>query len=130
MYVYISNDDGVSWHELQELGTLTSPTWHEYSFRVSDYVTPTSFVRLRFKASDTNWISHVEAGVDAVRVIRYDCGEPCHADLDGDGFIGQSDLGILIGAYGQSDEGDIDGDGDTDQADLGALLGVYGQDCP
>jgi uncharacterized membrane protein len=53
----------------------------------------------------------------------------CPEDLDGDGTVGQADLGILLSAYGSTDEGDIDGDGDTDQADLGALLGKYGEDC-
>ncbi|MCK4874190.1 MAG: hypothetical protein KAS72_15820, partial [Phycisphaerales bacterium] len=57
-------------------------------------------------------------------------GDPCPADLDGDGYIGQSDLGILLAAYGLGAGGDIDGDGDTDQGDLGALLAVYGQPCP
>ncbi len=55
--------------------------------------------------------------------------DPCPADLDGDGHIGQADLGILLASYGEDDGGDIDGDGDTDQADLGALLGKYGTDC-
>jgi hypothetical protein len=53
----------------------------------------------------------------------------CPADLDGDGFVGQSDLGILLSAYGVNDGGDIDGDGDTDQSDLGILLGEYGTSC-
>jgi hypothetical protein len=51
------------------------------------------------------------------------------ADLNGDGAVGQDDLGILLGAFGNSDAGDVDGDGDTDQADLGALLGQYGDAC-
>ncbi len=54
----------------------------------------------------------------------------CPEDLDGDGYVGQSDLGVLLSAYGQNAGGDIDGDGDTDQADLGALLGLYNQPCP
>ncbi len=54
---------------------------------------------------------------------------PCPADLTGDGYVGQDDLGELLGSYGQDDGGDIDGDGDTDQADLGELLGMYGQNC-
>ncbi|MCK4873833.1 MAG: hypothetical protein KAS72_14025, partial [Phycisphaerales bacterium] len=57
-------------------------------------------------------------------------GDPCPEDLDGDGYIGQSDLGILLAAYGLGSGGDVDGDGDTDQGDLGALLAVYGQPCP
>ncbi len=47
-------------------------------------------------------------------------------DIDGDGDVDQSDLGLLLVAYGISDGGDIDGDGDTDQADLSILLSNYG----
>jgi hypothetical protein len=47
------------------------------------------------------------------------------ADLSGDGVIDQSDLGLLLSAYGTSAAGDIDGDGVTDQIDLGLLLAQY-----
>ncbi|MCK4871646.1 MAG: hypothetical protein KAS72_02865 [Phycisphaerales bacterium] len=53
----------------------------------------------------------------------------CPEDLDGDGVVGQADLGILLAAYDIDDGGDIDLDGDTDQADLGMLLAAYGP-CP
>jgi hypothetical protein len=53
----------------------------------------------------------------------------CRGDLDGDGFVGLSDLGTLLAAYGVDAGGDLDGDGDTDLADLGALLADYNQDC-
>ncbi len=54
----------------------------------------------------------------------------CPGDLNGDGQRDQSDLGVLLAAYGNDAGGDIDGDGDTDQADLGALLAVYNVPCP
>ena len=54
---------------------------------------------------------------------------PIPGDLDGDGCVGQPDLGILLGNYGLTDGGDIDGDGVTGQADLGILLANYGQGC-
>ncbi len=57
-------------------------------------------------------------------VIRI--SDPCVGDLDGDGVTGQSDLGILLGAYNLNADGDLNGDGVTDQADLGILLGDYG----
>ncbi|HMQ14764.1 MAG TPA: hypothetical protein PKC49_02210 [Phycisphaerae bacterium] len=47
-------------------------------------------------------------------------------DLNGDGRVDQSDLGILLAAFGTGPEGDLDGDGDTDQADLGVLLAYFG----
>ncbi|MFG0252734.1 MAG: M28 family peptidase [Phycisphaerales bacterium JB038] len=128
--VFISNNDGASWHELQTIGPVTSPAWAQYSFRIADVLPVSPLMRVRFHASDTSWISNVEAAVDAFEVIRYRCSEPCPEDLDGDGAIGQSDLGLLLSAYGLTDAGDIDGDGDTDQADLGALLSAYGEPCP
>ena len=54
-------------------------------------------------------------------------------DLDGDGCVGQADLGILLadwGCTGGDCAGDCDGDGDTDQADLGLLLAHWGEGCP
>ncbi len=50
----------------------------------------------------------------------------CDGDLDGDGDTDQSDLGVLLAAYGVDGGGDLDGDGDTDQSDLGVLLADYG----
>ncbi|MCK4872560.1 MAG: hypothetical protein KAS72_07530 [Phycisphaerales bacterium] len=55
--------------------------------------------------------------------IRSDC---IPADLNCDGYVDQSDLGILLAAYEANDSGDINGDGATDQADLGILLSFYG----
>jgi hypothetical protein len=51
------------------------------------------------------------------------------ADLTGDCKVDQSDLGVLLAAYGTSAAGDIDGDGATTQADLGLLLASYNQVC-
>jgi hypothetical protein len=53
-------------------------------------------------------------------------------DLDGDGDVDQSDLGILLadwGCTGGDCSGDCDGDGDTDQSDLGILLANWGEEC-
>ncbi len=61
------------------------------------------------------------------QVFTFTAGKP--GDLNGDGCVGQADLGILLAAYNQDDGGDLDGDGDTDQADLGTLLGNYGDGC-
>jgi hypothetical protein len=50
-------------------------------------------------------------------------------DLDGDGVVGQGDLGILLASWGLDDGGDLDGDGYTGQTDLGILLANWGQSC-
>jgi hypothetical protein len=54
----------------------------------------------------------------------------CAADLNGDGAIDQTDLGILLPAFGVNALGDVDGDGDTDQSDLGILLAFFNTTCP
>jgi hypothetical protein len=68
--------------------------------------------------------------VDRVRF----CPRATHpADLDGDGCVGQHDLGALLSSYGCDAiprcPGDIDADGATDQEDLGELLAWYGYGC-
>jgi hypothetical protein len=50
-------------------------------------------------------------------------------DLNGDGCVGISDLGILLASFEVDDGGDIDGDGDTDISDLGVLLAAFDPDC-
>ncbi|MCK4872717.1 MAG: S8 family serine peptidase [Phycisphaerales bacterium] len=62
--------------------------------------------------------------------VDVDLPTECPGDFDGDGYRGQSDLGILLAAYELNAGGDMDGDGDTDQADLGAFLAVYDTPCP
>lgn len=47
-------------------------------------------------------------------------------DLDGNGVVDQSDLGILLSFWGTGGGGDLDGDGETGQSDLGILLANYG----
>jgi len=51
------------------------------------------------------------------------------ADLNDDGIIDITDLGILLSAFGTSDSGDINGNGITDISDLGLLLSAFGTSC-
>jgi C1A family cysteine protease len=124
---FVSNDDGDNWVLAETIGPQTpGGGWNEHSFRVGDFVTPTSQVTVRFEASDLNDGSVVEAGIDDFLVFAYDCTPPCPGDLDGDGDTDQTDLGVLLASFGADDGGDLDGDGDTDQSDLGILLADWG----
>ncbi|HMN97269.1 MAG TPA: choice-of-anchor Q domain-containing protein [Phycisphaerales bacterium] len=51
----------------------------------------------------------------------------CQADLDGDGVIDGTDLGVIIGAWGSAGgSADLDGNGLVDGADLAALIAEWG----
>ncbi|MGP1347910.1 MAG: S8 family serine peptidase [Phycisphaerales bacterium] len=135
--VFISNNGGASWTELETVGPGgpgTSGGWIPVQFNVEDFVVPTNNVRLRFVASDEGEGSLVEAAIDLLQVTAFQCDpiivEPeCDEDLTGDGSIDSDDLGLLLGAFGTSSAGDIDGDGDTDSDDLGLLLSAFGSNC-
>ena len=52
-------------------------------------------------------------------------------DINGDGNVGISDLGILAGSFGSTNAmhltGDVDLDMDVDISDLGIMAGAFGQ---
>ncbi|MFG0252733.1 MAG: lectin like domain-containing protein, partial [Phycisphaerales bacterium JB038] len=131
-YVRLSAPDG-SWVEAwQNAEEIADTSWQliDLDLAAAD---DRADVQLRWTmgTTDGGW-RYCGWNIDDVQLWGYALVEPvdCPEDLDGDDFIGQSDLGILLAAYNLNDTGDIDGDGDTDQADLGALLSVYGTDCP
>jgi hypothetical protein len=63
----ISGDDGATWKPVQYT-TQSTDGWTSYLIRVSDYVTPSSTVKLRFIASNTVG-AVVEAGVDDLEAL-------------------------------------------------------------
>lgn len=132
----ISNNGGANWVQVENVGGQGG--WVVRTFNVADYVAPTAQIRLRFSATDNPNNSVTEAALDALRITRFECVDVpgCDADLTGDGFVCQDDLGILLGNFGctgGSCPGDVDGDGDTDQSDLGVMLTEFnacGGTCP
>ena len=61
--------------------------------------------------------------------IEDECLADCPGDLDGDGSVGGSDLGLMLSAWGTEDPAaDFDGDGNVGGGDLGLLLSYWG-DC-
>jgi flagellar hook capping protein FlgD/thermolysin metallopeptidase-like protein len=65
--VDISNDGGLNWTHVENTN-VTDNTWRRVAFRIEDYVTPTSNMRMRFIASDEGDGSLVEAAVDDWRL--------------------------------------------------------------
>jgi hypothetical protein len=121
----VSNDDGANWVTAETIGPVAGGGWQLRSFRVADFVAPTSAVRVRFEASDFNLGSVVEAAVDAFSITRFECVDPCLADLDGDGEVGIDDFLIVVGAWG-TPGGDATGDGETDIDDFLLVLSAWG----
>lgn len=66
-------------------------------------------------------------GFDGVRYwILHECLScAVFGDLDGDGRVSGSDLGLLLGMWGGPGAADLDGDGRVSGSDLGLLLGAW-----
>jgi len=74
--IEISNDDGANWLPLETVGPSGSEVfggWVKKQFLVSDFVAPTSTMRVRFTASDLGDGSVVEAAVDGVEIQIVEC---------------------------------------------------------
>ncbi len=125
MPIEISNNGGTSWVLLEDYAANNS-LWTVRNYRVSDFVTPTATVRVRFVARDLGTGSLVEAGVDDFLVTDIDCGDANPADLNGDGVVNASDLSILLSAWGgTSGPADINDSGTIDAVDLALLMGAW-----
>jgi len=68
-------------------------------------------------------------GSIASAAVSVTVASSCPADLNGDGIVTGSDLGILLGEWGTSGGStgaDLDGNGIVSGSDLGILLGDWG----
>ena len=120
MPVSISNNNGQSWVLLENVADNAN-AWVRKSFRIADYVTPTSQIKLRFVAQDLGQGSVVEAGVDDVQIIRFDCDGDVIGDVTGDGVVNVNDLLAVINGWGAcppSCPADLNGDDVVNVADL------------
>lgn len=75
--VLLSNDNGGTWVQVDSAGPVedASGGWVVHRLVISDFLTPTGHMKLRFEASDLGSGSVVEAGVDAVTVTVLECQE-------------------------------------------------------
>jgi aminopeptidase S len=122
MPVEISNNGGTTWVALETIAT-NNAAWTKRSWRVRDFVTPTSQVRVRFIARDLAAGSLVEAGVDDLKITNVDCTPNIVGDINGDGSVNGSDLSILLGSWGSNNPAaDLDRDGVVGGADLATLM--------
>ncbi len=124
MPIEISNNNGSTWVQL-ELVTENANAWVSKSFRISNFLTPTATMKVRFVARDLGSGSVIEAGVDDFEVFALSCAPPfLPADLNQDTFVNGADLAVLLSAWGTIG-GDINQSGSTDGADLTLLLSSW-----
>ena len=130
LMVEISDDAGESWVEVAVHATISeNQGWQRAMFRVTDFVSPSATVQVRFSTADSPNDSVTEAGLDDFAVERLLCEPPpCPEDLDEDGVVATGDLLALLGWWGGNPGGppDFDGDGVVATPDLLQLLGAWG----
>ncbi len=71
--IEVSNNNGATWSTLEIVGPSGAEVqggWYYKTFRLSDYIMPTSQMKVRYIASDLDPQSIVEAGVDGVLIRR------------------------------------------------------------
>jgi len=83
--VLISNNGGSDWVLAERTGpyAVDQEGWHLRQFIVSEFVTPSDNMRLRFEVSDYGNVSVVEAALDAVTISDLACEFLPDSDADG-----------------------------------------------
>ncbi|MBK9188566.1 MAG: M36 family metallopeptidase [Phycisphaerales bacterium] len=137
-YTYVSTNGGSSWRLAQLVGPNgpeTTGGWRASSFRLSDVrLTPTSSVRVRFRAEDIYSGSIVEAAIDDLEVIGITCDNapPCPGDYNGSGGTpDDADVAAFFADWNAGDpRADINGSGGTpDDADVAEFFNFWNQGC-
>lgn len=113
--VYASADGGATWTLANVHGPDTMAGWDEHEFRIDDVLGQIPSLRLRFDVSDTGGASIVEAAVDHVRVVRFNCDQSL-SDCNRNGILDSADI-----ADGRSD--DVNHNGRPDECELALLPG-------
>ncbi len=74
-------------------GLLTTPRWNRHTLRLSDLITPSATMRLRFVASATGPNNLVEIALDDITIDSLICERlPCPGDHNRDGVVNVADI--------------------------------------
>ena len=128
LVVEISNNGGSDWVNVESL-TDQGMQWVLASARISDYVTLTDNVVVRFSANDSGADSKTEAAIDAFLIEDVDCGG-CVADFNGDGDVNTQDVLSFLNAWNAGDSSaDVNGDGNVNTQDVLEFLNLWNAGC-
>ena len=85
----------------------------------------TSNMMFRFEAADTGTDNTLVCGIDNFSIDTISCG--IEGDLDGDGIVGASDIGIMLLDFGPCAgcPSDLDDSGSVDGGDISFLLLLF-----
>jgi V8-like Glu-specific endopeptidase len=137
--VEISNNNGSTWTTVSNTGS-SGAAWNVVSFHVTDYVTVSSTVKVRFSVKDAPNNSTTESAVDAFRIFDYDC-TGCPTDLNGDTESDILDFLDFIDSFGACEnqpapcsgssgvDADYNGDTTVDVLDFLDFLDAFGTGC-
>lgn len=104
--VEISNNAGATWTTVEVVGPAGEEVrggWFRKQFRVSDFITPTTQMRVQFIASDLDAGSIVEAGLDAFEVSHASCSSRVSPDS----------YNVVRGEYESGELDDVDASDDV-----------------
>ncbi len=98
---------------------------------INPTVVPTGLAAVAVAVGDLDGVGGPDVAIantdsDSVAMIALECpagGIPC--DFDGDGLVGPTDLGILLGAWLEPGPTDLDGSGTTGPEDMAILLSKW-----
>jgi len=134
--VEVSDDAGASWTNLETVGPAGPEViggWITKQIPLAGIAgfTPNSQFQIRFTASDSPTGAVIEAGIDAVALVVFDCNAECLADLTGDGILNFFDISAFLGAFGEGDLAvDFTDDGILNFFDVAEFLAAFAEGCP
>ena len=134
--VEISNNAGATWSTLEVLGPTGHSTygqWNTAQFRIADFVTPTSQVRLRFTSGDLGGGAVVEAAIDNIALTSFECvTTQCNpADLDANGALNVDDVDLFVAGFlGLDPVADCDASGTFNVDDVDCFVSAFLAGCP
>ena len=104
---------------------------HSFTLPLSHFVGPDLEPYLIVSIYRSSVLNFLNSGANAPKLeftFDVDTAPPCDPDLNGDGVVDATDLGIFLAYWGPKPHGgDFNNDGVANAADLGILLAAWGE---